>query len=59
MAVGKMIFLISKFEKTYPLCSDTDENFSYIDGQSDSVVQDIENMVRSYVQKVFYAANFH
>lgn len=28
------------------------------EGQSDSIVQDIENMVRAYIEKVMYYFNF-
>lgn len=33
--------------------------FDDVEGQPDSVVQDIENMVRSYIEKVILIANIN
>ena len=57
VAVGKWLSIVSYCSF---LCSCLRGSFSnllpasrFIEGQSDSVVQDIENMVRSFIEKVF------
>jgi hypothetical protein len=37
----------------------TDMNIIRVDGQPESIVQDIENMVRSYVEKVSLALSYY
>lgn len=54
VAVGKYIFfpfiLLVNYQFMGILCDV--KTFTFAEGQPDSVVEDIENMVRSYVDKV-------